>query len=120
VTTTTIQNGNTVPEVVTPEQATELATSPEVLATITSEEATEIFEALVVEDLNEEQLTALVAAVQDAPPAVRKSFESEVNIFSGAVDSYVPLGSTVPVGTRRTLVVMTLVTSTMVMPTKRK
>jgi len=120
VTSTTIQNGNTVPEVVTPEQATELATSPEVLATITGEQATEIFEALVVEDLNEEQLTALVAAVQDAPTAVRESFESEVNIFSGAVDSYVPLGSTVPVGTRRTLVVMTLVTSAMVMPIKRK
>jgi hypothetical protein len=120
VTTTTIQNGNTVPEVVTPEQATELATNPEVLATITGEQATEIFEALVVEDLTEEQLTALVAAVQDAPTAVRESFESEVNIFSGAVDSYVPLGSTVPVGTRRTLVVMTLVTSAMVMPIKRK
>ncbi len=120
VTITTIQNGNTVPEVVTPEQAAELATSPEVLATITGEQATEIFEALVVEDLNEEQLTALVAAVQDAPTAVRESFESEVNIFSGAVDSYVPLGSTVPVGTRRTLVVMTLVTSAMVMPIKRK
>jgi hypothetical protein len=120
VTSTTIQNGNTVPEVVTPEQATELATNPEVLATITGEQATEIFEALVVEDLNEEQLTALVAAVQDAPPAVRESFEASVNIFSGAVDSYVPLGSTVPVGTRRTLIVITLVTSTMVMPTKRK
>jgi len=120
VTTTTIQNGNTIYVEVTPEQATELATNPEVLAEITGEEATQIFEALVVEDLNEEQLTALVAAVQDAPTAVRESFESEVNIFSGAVDSYVPLGSTVPVGTRRTLVVMTLVTSAMVMPIKRK
>jgi hypothetical protein len=120
VTSTTIQNGNTVPEVVTPEQATALATNPEVLATITGEQATEIFEALVVEDLNEEELTALVAAVQDAPTAVRESFEASVNVFSGAIDSYVPLGSTVPVGTRRTLIVITLVTSAMVMPTKRK
>jgi hypothetical protein len=120
VTTTTIQNGNTVPEEVTPEQATELATNPEVLAEITGEEATQIFEALVVEDLNEEQLTALVAAVQDAPTAVRKAFEESINVFGGAVDTYVPVGSTVPVGTRRALIAINIMSSLMVLPTKRK
>lgn len=120
VTTTTIQNGNTVPEEVTPEQATELATNPEVLAEITGEEATQIFEALVVEDLNEEQLTALVAAVQDAPTAVRKAFEESINVFGGAVDTYVPVGSTVPVGTRRALIAINIMSSLIALPTKRK
>jgi hypothetical protein len=120
VTTTTIQNGNTVPEEVTPEQATELATNPEVLAEITGEEATQIFEALVVEDLNEEQLTALVAAVQDAPTAVKKAFEESINVFGGAVDTYVPVGSTVPVGTRRALIAINIMSSLIALPTKRK
>ena len=109
-----------IPPVVSPEQATELATDPEVLAEVTAEEATEIFEALVVDDLSEEQLVALVSAVQDAPVAVRKSFEAEVNVFGGAVDTYVPIGSTVPVSTRRALIVMNIMSSMIVLPTKRK
>jgi hypothetical protein len=116
VTTTTI----VIPPVVSPEEATELATNAEVLAEVTEEEATEIFEALVVEDLSEEQLVALVSAVQDAPVAVRESFEASVNVFGGGVDTYVPIGSTVPVKTRRALIVINLMSSVAVMPTKRK
>lgn len=116
VTTTTI----VIPPVVSPEEATELATNPEVLAEVTAEEATEIFEALVVEDLSEEQLVALVSAVQDAPVAVRESFEASVNVFGGGVDTYVPIGSTVPVKTRRALIVINLMSSVAAMPIKRK
>ena len=116
---TTIPEPVVVPPVVSPEQATELATDPEVLAEVTAEEATEIFEALVVEDLSEEQLVALVSAVQDAPDAVREAFEASVNVFSGAVDTYVPIGSTVPVSTRRTLIALTVI-STMPAVTRRK
>ena len=119
-TTTTVPEPIVIPPVVSPEQATELATDPEVLAEVTAEEATEIFEALVVDDLSEEQLVALVAAVQDAPIAVRESFEASVNVFGGGVDTYVPIGSTVPVKTRRALIVMTLMSSLIVLPTKRK
>jgi hypothetical protein len=108
-----------IPPVVSPEQATELATNPEVLAEATAEQATEIFEALVVEDLSEGQLVALVTAVQDAPVAVRESFEASVNVFGGAVDTYVPIGSTVPVSTRRTLIALTVI-STMPAVTRRK
>lgn len=97
-----------------------MATNAEVLAEVTEEEATEIFEALVVEDLSEEQLVALVSAVQDAPVAVRESFEASVNVFGGGVDTYVPIGSTVPVKTRRALIVINLMSSVAVMPTKRK
>ena len=105
----------------TPEQAVALATSPTALATITAEEATQIFEALVLDDLSDTDLIKLVSAVQDAPKEVRESFEEEIDIFgSGAVDTYVPIGSTVPVGTRRALIAITIMTSLMVIPTKRK
>jgi hypothetical protein len=97
-----------------------LATDPEALAVITAEEATQVFDALVLDDLTDDQLTELVLAVQDAPDAVRESFESSVNVFGGAVDTYVPIGSTVPVSTRRALIAITIMTSLMVIPTKRK
>ena len=115
VTTTTL-----VPPVVSPEQAVALATNPEALAEVTAEEAKEIFDALVIEDLSQEDLTALVAAVQEAPVAVRKSFEAEVNVFGGGVDTYVPIGSNVPVKTRRALIVMSLMSALVALPNKRK
>ena len=119
-TTTTTLPPVVVPPVVSPEVAVALATNPAALATITAEEATQVFEALVVDDLSEEQLVALVSAVQSAPVSVRKSFEASVNVFGGAVDTYVPIGSTVPVKTRRALIAITIMTSLMVIPTKRK
>ena len=119
VTTTTIP-AVVVPPVVSPEEATALATNPEALATITAEEATQVFEALVLDDLSDTELVQLVSAVQDAPVAVRESFEASVNVFGGAVDTYVPIGSTVPVKTRRALIAITIMTSLMVIPTKRK
>lgn len=109
-----------VPPVVSPEQATELATDPKVLASVTPEQATQIFEALVVEALSDEQLVELVSAVQDAPVAVRESFEATVNVFGGKVDTYVPIGSTVPVKTRRTLIALALLSSVAPISTRRK
>ena len=119
-TTSTTTPPIVVPPVVSPEEATALATNPEALATITAEEATQVFEALVLDDLSDEDLVQLVSAVQDAPVAVRESFEASVNVFGGAVDTYVPIGSTVPVETRRALIAITIMTSLMVIPTKRK
>ena len=91
----------------TQEQATALATSPEVLAVITGEQATQIFEALDVAELSDTQTEELIAAVQDAPTEVRASFESTIDIFKNALDTYVPIGSNIPVGTRRTLIAVT-------------
>ena len=108
------------PPIVSPEEAVALATDPEALATITAEEATQVFDALVLDDLSDTELVQLVSAVQSAPVSVRKSFESSVNVFGGAVDTYVPIGSTVPVSTRRALIAITIMTSLMVIPTKRK
>jgi hypothetical protein len=86
------------------EQATELATNPELLATVTPEQAAEIFDALDITTLDASQAAQLVEAVQDAPVAVRESFEEQVNIFDGVVDSYVPIGSSVPISTRRLVI----------------
>lgn len=63
-----------------------------------------MFAELEVSDLNEEQVAALVAAVQTAPTEIREAFEQQVDIFKEGLDDYVPVGSNIPVGTRRTLV----------------
>ena len=89
-------------------QATALASSPEVLAVITQEQATQIFEALDVAELSDTQTEELIAAVQDAPTEVRAAFENTIDIFKNALDTYVPVGSNIPVGTRRTLIAATL------------
>jgi xanthosine utilization system XapX-like protein len=91
----------------TQEQAIALATSPEVLAAVSGEQAAQIFEALDVAELSDAQTEQLIAAVQDAPAEVRSSFEDKIDIFKNALDTYVPLGSNIPVGTRRTLIAIT-------------
>ena len=94
-------------EPVEPEIAVAYATDPEKLATVTADEATEIFDAIIVDELTPEQAAEIVAAVQDAPPEVREAFEEEINIFDGTFDTYVPLGSTVSVAARRTVTAAT-------------
>jgi len=89
---------------VTSEQATELASNPDVLAVVTSEQAEEIFATIDVTELDNTQLDALVEAVQSAPTSVRKAFEKTINIFDDGLGDYVPIGSNVPVHSRRTLI----------------
>jgi hypothetical protein len=97
----------TIPPIVTADQAAEIATNPEVLAVATKEEAEEVFQALEIDELSNTQVEQLVVAVQSAPETVRKAFEQEINIFGGGgLDTYVPVGSNVPVGQRRTLIVV--------------
>jgi len=88
----------------TPEQAVALATSPEVLSVVTPQQAVEIFESLDVAEISEEEKTAVTEAVQSAPLEVRQAFEDTIDIFSDDFGDYVPLGSAVPVDTRRTLI----------------
>ena len=91
----------------TQEQATALASSPEVLAIVSTEQAAQIFEALDVAELSDAQTEALIAAVQDAPTEIRETFEDTIDIFKSALDTYVPVGSNIPVGERRTLIAVT-------------
>jgi hypothetical protein len=89
---------------VTSEQATELASNPDVLEVVTESQAEEIFETLNVAELDDTQLEELVDAVQLAPTKVRRAFESTINVFGDGLGDYVPIGSNVPVDTRRTLI----------------
>jgi len=89
---------------ITSEQAVELATSAAVLESVSAEEATQIFEALDLETIEPNQLVELIAVVQTASESVRESFETAINVFDGKTDTYVPLGSTVPISTRRLVV----------------
>lgn len=88
----------------TPEQAVALATSPEVLSVVSPQQAVEIFESLDVAELSTEEKDAVTEAVQSAPLEVRQAFEETIDIFSDDFGDYVPLGSVVPVDTRRTLI----------------
>ena len=91
-------------EEITAEAAVALATSPEVLAVASGEQAAEIFQALDVSELSNTEVAALIEAVQEAPLEVREAFEEEIDIFKSGLDTYVPIGSNVPVAVRRTLI----------------
>jgi hypothetical protein len=86
------------------EQAVALATSPEVLAVISVDNAEKVFQALQVNELTEEQVAQLIEAVQSAPEEIRTQFETTIDIFSSDLGDYVPVGSNVPVDARRTLI----------------
>jgi hypothetical protein len=105
---------------ITADAAAALATEPEILQAATADQAQEIFEALDIQTLDNTQLEELVAAVQDAPTEVREAFEEAINVFDGGVDSYVPVGSTVPVGTRRLVIAASaLLAAVPVAPSRR-
>ena len=92
-------------------QATELATSTAVLESIDSDQATAIFEEIPVSDLTDEQEAELVAAVSDAPTEIKNSFEATIDVYGSGFDEYVPVGSNIDVGDRRTLVAATTAVS---------
>lgn len=92
---------------ITTEEATVLATSSEVLAQITQDQAREVFAVLQLDELSVNEIEQIIEAVQSAPAEVRQAFETEINIFDGKTDSYVALGSTISVGARRVLVATT-------------
>lgn len=50
----------------------------------------------------------------------KEAFEDQVNIFDGSHDDYVPLGSKITVGERRTLIAATTILMTLPTPTSRR
>lgn len=84
--------------------ATALASDPAVLASVSTEQAKQIFQSIDEGELTDDQGAEIVAAIQDAPDEVKETFEESINIFAGAFDTYVPLGSTISVATRRTVI----------------
>lgn len=98
---------NIIEQGVSADEATALATNPEVLQSVTSEQATEIFAAVEVSDLSDAQAEQLIEAVQNSPEEVKAAFEEQINIFGGKFNKYVPIGSTINVGQRKVLVAAT-------------
>lgn len=105
--TTTSTPATVPPADLTPREALARALDPDTVATLDADSAADLFAAIDEEELTPEIGAALVAAVQNAPTAVRAAFEANVDVFGGATDDYVPLGSTVPVRTRRVIIITT-------------
>jgi len=89
-------------------QATELAMSPKVLESVSGDQATEVFDAIVASALSLDEGALIVDAISQATTEVKKSFETELNVFEGIFDMYPPLGSQIPVSQRRTLLAVSL------------
>ena len=86
------------------EQTILFASSSEVLASVSGDQAETLFESLHVEELTDAELGAFTAVIQMAPPSVKKAFEKAINVFGSQFESYVPEGSLIPVSKRRALV----------------
>jgi hypothetical protein len=106
-------------ETITVEEAVAVAQDAEFVESLSPSQAVAVFDAVVVSDLSEEQIDAIVEAVQDAPTEVREAFEQEINIFAEGFDDYVPLGSNVPVSTRKTLIAVAAGTAAVASSSRR-
>ena len=92
-------------------EAESLAQSEKVLESIDGDQAVEIFAAIELDGLTDEEGAKIVDAVQDADDDVRGAFEDELNIFEGQFDEYVPLNSKINVEDRRTVVAVSVVST---------
>jgi hypothetical protein len=82
-----------------------LATSPAILENISADTAATIFEAITESELTPSEGEEIVNALLNATTSVKKAFEEAINVFGGAVDTYVPVGSRVPVSSRRIIII---------------
>jgi hypothetical protein len=106
---------------ITSVQAVQVVSSPEVLATISGEQAEQLFDAVDESALSVEEQIDIVAAIADAPTEVKEAFEEKINIFGGeGFDNYVPTGSNVSVAVRRTIIVGTTILVAMPSPVARR
>ena len=68
------------------------------------EQLEEVFAAIEVEELTEDQLDELVETLNEQDDEVKETLEEEINVYAGGFDDYVPAGSAVDVGTRKTVI----------------
>jgi hypothetical protein len=94
-------------ETMSSDEALDVVTDAAAVAELTVDEAAAVFAAIDESTITPEEAAAIVEAVQDAPPSIREQFEEKINIFAGVYDGYVPLGSLVPVRTRRIIIITT-------------
>jgi hypothetical protein len=100
---------------VSEQEAVLLSTQPEVLNSISTDQAKEIFASIDVSTLSQQEEKALVEALSDAPSDIKKEFENEIDIFGSGLDEYVPTGSSIDVGARRALIAVTTVATSITM-----
>ena len=72
---------------------------------VTSEEIIELTENETFEELPQAAKEQIVAAVNEAPPEVKETFEEKVDVFSGDYSNYVQVGSKITVEDRKTVIV---------------
>ena len=111
-----------IPETPTSEQLVSYITeiTPDQLSDLTDDEISELIEEVATADLSDEEAEDIAVALSDAPKEVKQEFQESVNIFSGQFDSYVPIDSKVPVGTRRVIIVATAAIFVMPSPTSSR
>lgn len=97
-------------------QIVETLTNPEALQELSADEAEELFSQINTDALNETQIAVLTEALNEATDEVKDAFENTINIFAEGFDDYVPLGSSITVGQRRTVVGVTAVSFMMPTP----
>lgn len=78
------------------------------LSTISDADLDVLLDSIDNNGLTDEAAEAIALAMSQAPDQVKAQFESEINIFGGQFDSYVPLGSVISVGERRTVVAVSV------------
>lgn len=94
------------------EQALTVLIASNVLAALTADQATAVFEEIKPAELSTAMAEVIADVLNgpDVPVEVKEAFEATLNIFGNdGFGGYVPLGSTVPVSTRRVLIAATAV-----------
>lgn len=94
--------------------------SEAVLEELSDEQVVELIDAIVPDELTDEQAVALSEALTNAPDDVKEEFESQIDVFGGQFDTYVPTGSTVSVGARRVVVAAAAASFAMPTPTSSR
>ena len=112
-TTTSVPEPTTPPTSSLPpenEALTSVLADPTVFDDLSETEVEDLIATIADAPLTDAEAEQLSAVLSDAPDEVKAEFESQIDVFSGQFDTYVPLGSVVDVGTRRTLVAVTATT----------
>ena len=71
------------------------------------EKIAEVFAAIEPDQFTEEQKTELAAVLTEAPAEVKEAFEEEIDIYGDGFDDYTPTGSSIDVGTRKSILAAT-------------
>jgi hypothetical protein len=101
------------------DQAEQLVASAEVLTAITGEQAQQLFEQIEPAQLSESMAGVIAESMNnpDVPTEVKEAVEGTLNIFGNdGFSTYVPLGSTVNVAVRRTIIAGTTILVAMPSP----